>query len=671
MRHFSIKKILIFLFLIVPLVTISFSLVQRYFWLQKHERERIEQDYLPVAESMGKTVEIALNRRLAVLKQVSNEVLKAGINSNEVQKIIESVHYRNPDFKTIWVGNPEGKAVAFSPLYDEKGNRNIGRDYSDRNYFKKVKALKQPVIGEIIVGRVAKEPVISLAVPILDKNNEFKGFVFAGYSPEPIRQIIRTIRIYGRGNLTLVDEYGKTIVMSNSHEFEREMKDLSSMNIFKEAAKNKIGTAEFISPVDNRKKIGAFYSLSNGWKIWASRDVEEMQQTIMGSFVYAVLWGAIALFIAIGIAYVLSGYISRPVISLKRYSERLASGDFSVIDEGQAYKCVISELSDMNESFFKMAGDLKALYENLEQKIQERTKLLSNANEELQLLNAELQTRRAEAEDARAQADAATRAKSEFLANMSHELRTPLNSILGFSELLMSGITGDLTPEQKEQVSYISLSGKHLLNLIDDILDLSKVEAGKLELELSAVSLKDVLNSSIIMLREKAIKHNIKLSLEIESDADIEIEADERKLKQIVFNLLSNAVKFTPDGGSVRVSARRVDSSWLIAQGKIDELTAMSYERNRDFVEISVADTGIGIKQEEMAKLFQPFQQLESAYTKKYEGTGLGLALTKRLVELHGGRIWAESEFGKGSVFTFVIPMKQEKTGYGEESADN
>lgn len=649
MRHFSIKKILIFLFMIVTLVAISFGLIQRYFWLQKHERERIEQDYLPVAESMGNTVEIALNTRLAVLKQVADEVLKAGINSDEAQKIVENVHYRNPDFKTIWVGSPEGKAVAFSPLYDENSNKNTGRDYSDRNYFKKVKALKQPVIGEIIVGRVAKEPVIPLAVPLLDKNNEFKGFMFAGYSPEPVRQIIRTIRIYGRGNLTLVDEYGKIIAMSSSRDFEKEMKDLSSLNIFKEAVKNKTGTAEFISPVDNRKKIGAYYNLSNGWKIWASRDVEEMQQAIMDSFVYAALWGFIALLISFVIAYMFSSYIFHPVISLKRYSERLASGDFSVIDEGHAYKYVISELSDMNESFFKMAGNLKAMYDSLELKVEERTKELEDANFKLQALNKEVEQRRAEAEVAKAQAEAANRAKSDFLANMSHELRTPLNSILGFSELLMSGITGDLTPEQKEQVGYISSSGKHLLNLIDDILDLSKVEAGKQELELSAVSIKDVLSSSIIMLREKAMKHNIKLSLEIGPDADIEIEADERKLKQIVFNLLSNAVKFTPDGGSVFVRAKR----------------------DGDFMKFSVLDTGIGIKQEEMAILFQPFHQLESAYTKKYEGTGLGLALTKRLVELHGGRIWAESEFGKGSVFTFVIPIKQEEIGDNEESADS
>ncbi|MBF8258253.1 MAG: sensor histidine kinase response regulator, PAS and PAS [Actinobacteria bacterium] len=235
-------------------------------------------------------------------------------------------------------------------------------------------------------------------------------------------------------------------------------------------------------------------------------------------------------------------------------------------------------------------------------------------------------------------AEAANRAKSDFLANMSHELRTPLNSVIGFSGVLKKEFYGKLNEKQSEYVRYIEESGKHLLGLINDILDLSKVEAGKMKLEAAPVALKGVIQASVTMLTERALKNDIRLSVEIGPGVEEAIEADERKVKQILFNLLSNAVKFTPEGGSVTLMASKED----------------------DAVRICVSDTGIGIKAEDMAKLFTEFTQLESTYTKKYEGTGLGLALTKKLVELHGGRIWVESEEGKGSRFFFTLPCRPE-----------
>ena len=289
------------------------------------------------------------------------------------------------------------------------------------------------------------------------------------------------------------------------------------------------------------------------------------------------------------------------------------------------------------------------LIEGLEEKVVERTRELEDAIREQQFLNIELEKRRIEAE-------AANIAKSDFLANMSHELRTPLNSIIGFSEVMKEGMAGPLTDEQKEFLGDIGQSGNHLLNLINDILDLSKVEAGKMELEMSEISIKDLINSSVLMFREKALKHNIKIKAEIE-EGIVNITADERKIKQVLFNLLSNAMKFTPDGGSVLVTARIANGSEYLANNKKLFIDDYLLKTDRDFVEISVADTGIGISPEDQEKLFQPFQQLETSYTKKYAGTGLGLSMCKKLVELHEGKIWVESEAGKGSKFIFVIPI--------------
>ncbi len=263
-------------------------------------------------------------------------------------------------------------------------------------------------------------------------------------------------------------------------------------------------------------------------------------------------------------------------------------------------------------------------------------------------------------EDAKFQAESATRTKSDFLANMSHELRTPLNAIISFSDMLRDGMAGEINEEQKDYLKDIYESGNYLLTLINDILDLSKVEAGKIELELSEFNLEELIDGSLVMFKEKAMKHNIKVKAEVEEGIG-NIIADERKIKQVLFNLLSNAMKFTPDGGNVNVQARLVHCSQSTVHGK-EEFICEPSTVNRelaDFIEISVEDTGAGIAEKDIERLFKPFEQLESTFTKKYEGTGLGLSIGKKIVELHGGRIWAESELGKGSRFVFVIPVKR------------
>jgi signal transduction histidine kinase/DNA-binding response OmpR family regulator/HAMP domain-containing protein len=238
-----------------------------------------------------------------------------------------------------------------------------------------------------------------------------------------------------------------------------------------------------------------------------------------------------------------------------------------------------------------------------------------------------------EIQDKSRQLEIASQHKSQFLANMSHELRTPLNAIIGFSEVLLERMFGDLNEKQTEYLNDIFTSGKHLLNLINDILDLSKIEAGKMELEPSTFNLRQLLEGSLTVVKERAHAHGITLSLDIAADLDA-IIADERKVKQVVFNLLSNAVKFTPDKGKVGIRARKVP----------------------DAVEVSVWDTGIGIAPEDQRRVFEEFQQAGQTLTNKPEGTGLGLTLTRKFVELHGGTMRLESAPGKGSTFTFTLP---------------
>ena len=267
----------------------------------------------------------------------------------------------------------------------------------------------------------------------------------------------------------------------------------------------------------------------------------------------------------------------------------------------------------------------------------------------------------AELEHSNLELQRASRMKSDFLANMSHELRTPLNAIIGFSELLLDGHLGEINEVQKEYLSDVLESGRHLLSLINDILDLSKIEAGKVELLPEKVHLNDILESGFTMIRYKAMKHNIELILDVDKSVPEIIWADQQKLKQIVYNLVSNAVKFTPDGGKIELTAKKVANSWLknnVPKEFLDEELLSSYDEDDQFLLISVKDTGIGISKEHITKIFDAFEQVDSSRSKKYKGTGLGLALCKNLVKLHGGLIWVKSELGKGSTFYFTIPLQ-------------
>jgi len=297
--------------------------------------------------------------------------------------------------------------------------------------------------------------------------------------------------------------------------------------------------------------------------------------------------------------------------------------------EKHHYAVFISPISTKQ----RLSGYLILLHDDTE-----RRKAEVESRERIRL-EAELREReRTQKIEAEAEAaKLANQAKSDFLASMSHELRTPLNAGIGFAQVLREQDFGQLNEKQTEYINNIIESGKHLLSLISDILDLSKIEAGKDELLLSAIDIKELLEGSIVMVKERALKRHIDLSLQIPTGFDeLKIQADERKVKQVLYNLLSNATKFTPDGGAITVEGRKTNGEVII----------------------SVSDTGIGIKPADQKKLFQNFVQIRGGTTDKTPGTGLGLVISKRLAEMHGGRMWVESEGeGKGSRFSFTLPI--------------
>jgi signal transduction histidine kinase/DNA-binding response OmpR family regulator len=322
--------------------------------------------------------------------------------------------------------------------------------------------------------------------------------------------------------------------------------------------------------------------------------------------------------------YVISRRITRPVKQLTDRAKKIADGFLDQVIPVHSR----DEIGQLALSFNNMTWALKG-------NISEKERVLVELQELNQTLEDRIRQRTAEIEAINKQLLEATRHKSEFLANMSHELRTPLNAVIGFSEILLDRGLGDLNSKQKEYLHDIMTSGLDLLSLINDILDLSKVEAGRMELDLNTFDLPMLLDNTLRFVKERASRHGIQLTLEVDERLG-DFNGDERKVKQVLLNLLSNALKFTPDGGRI-----------ILKTSPADGLT-----------QISVSDTGIGIATENLQQIFEEFQQIRGDHEGKGEGTGLGLALAKKFVELHGGTIWVESVVGRGSTFTFTLPMR-------------
>ena len=505
---------------------------------------------------------------------------------------------------------------AYSKGVDQIDSATCAEDRSDSEEFRRAKA-GQRYFGSVAMSQLDGRPHMTIAVP---EASPGEGVIVADVDLGSVVDAIRRAQIGTAGYAYAVDAQGQVIAHTTNISLVLADTNLEALPQVHDA----LASAAPVSGVvtDGRDPQGtevlsAFQKVDPpGWRVFVEEPLSVAFAPIQAAIGRTATLLVIFLLVAIATSVLLARNLARPIEAIQGAAAKIGSGSLDQRIEISSR----DELGALADEFNHMAARLEASYAGLENQVQERTGELAAANAAL--------------DEKSRQLEAASRHKSEFLANMSHELRTPLNAIIGFSQVLRKQLFGEINEKQAEYLDDILGSSRHLLSLIDDVLDLSKVEAGQMDLQVAPFSLPEALERGVVDRPRAGDQGRRRRVDDIDPDVDT-VVGDERRVVQVIFNLLSNAVKFTPEGGTVNVATDRRDGE----------------------VRVSVSDTGPGIAPEDQARIFEEFQQADAG-REQSEGTGLGLALSKRLIELHGGRIWVDSEPGRGSTFVFTLPAE-------------
>jgi signal transduction histidine kinase len=599
---------------LVATAIVSVGLTELYFTYQDSKRtlSSVEQDK---ASSAATSIEQQLQEILRGLEAVAQPTVEHGAaglaeRRQDFQRVLDREEFVS---ELSYLDATGKERVRTSSL--EVDRIDSGDDLSTSAKFVRARA-EQLYLGDVYFQR-ASQPHVTISVA---ERAPGRGVVVAEIDLRSVHQVIESARVGAAGYAYAVDADGVLVAHPDINLVLRK----TSFASLPQVAAALRGRAD--SPADavtigrdenGTKVLSAFQTVEPlGWRVFVEEPLSEAFAPLEAAIWRTALLLAAFLLLAVATSVLLARRLVRPIESIQGAAAAIGSGGLDQRIDVHSN----DELGALAEEFNHMAARLQESHSNLEQKVRERTRELAEALGEL--------------DEKSRQLEAASRHKSEFLANMSHELRTPLNAVLGFSQVLRERLFGEVNEKQEEYLDDIITSANHLLALINDVLDLSKVEAGQLELELEPFSLREALERGIVMVRERAMTDGVHVALTEAPDGEV-VTGDARRVRQVIFNLLSNAVKFTPAGGAVEIRAAHVDGE----------------------VRVTVTDTGPGIAREDHERIFEEFQQT-AAGVEQREGTGLGLALSKRLVELHGGRIWVDSELGRGSTFVFTLPAR-------------
>jgi two-component system, NtrC family, sensor kinase len=603
---------------LVAAATISVGLTELYFTSRDIKRAvtRTEKD-------KASSAAISIEQEMRALRREATSVAQPPVGKGQAgfaerEQDFLRVLEREPLVSRLTYVDGAGKEqLRTSPL--EPVRRHSGIDFSMRPAFVRARADKQ-YLGPVRFER-GSQPHMTLS---LAEGAPGRGVIVADLDLSPVQDIVERARVGSTGYAYAVDDRGQLVTHPDINLVLRHTSfaELPQVRAALQTSAGPVDTAKVGRDETGTKVMSAYQTVEPlGWRVFVEEPLSEAYAPLR-----AAVWRTALLLVAfLVLAVVTSVYLARrlvrPIESIQVAAAKIGSGELDHRIEVSSN----DELGALADEFNRMAEQLRESYAGLELKVEERTRELATALAELDEKSREL--------------EAASQHKSDFLANMSHELRTPLNAIIGFSQVLRQEIVGGVNEKQAEYLDDILSSASHLLSLINDVLDLSKVEAGQVELEIAPFSLRESLERGVVMVRERATMGGVHVALVTDPEVDV-VEGDERRVRQVIFNLLSNAVKFTPPGGAVDVSAEQVDGE----------------------VRVVVSDTGPGLAPEDHERIFDEFQQTETGIDQR-EGTGLGLALSKRLVELHGGRIWVDSELGHGSTFVFTLPVEAQRNG--------